>query len=299
MIIAPLMAPIMSLAHGLVNARYARITRSLLTILSGILVVVGLSYSITELVGIGIAGSEILSRTQPTLLDLGIAIAAGAAAAFAYSRSSVMNSIAGVAIAVALVPPLAVVGIGLAIGPLTDTDIYYSLTEVGKEEALGTIAGGAFLLFMTNLVAIVVSAGIVMICQGYGSIKRGLFGLAAMSGLMLLLLKPLEESLYEIYIESELLKIAGELVRSDPELRPPRSWVESMHVRYIDDQLYILVRSVIPKDDIKSTKSMLAKLQRRLSTQIGLPVRIRMIVIPVDLEVISVGSGFKMVVPGQ
>ena len=165
MIIAPLMAPIMSLAHGLVIARYARIIRSFLTVLAGVLVVIALSYFVTELVGISIAGSEILSRTQPTTLDLGVAIA------------------------VALVPPLAVVGIGLAIGPLTNTDIYYALKEVGQEEAQGTIAGGAFLLFLTNLVAIVVSAGLVMICQGYGSIKRGLFGLAAMSGLMILLLK--------------------------------------------------------------------------------------------------------------
>ncbi len=64
-----------------------------------------------------------------------------------------MNSIAGVAIAVALVPPLAVVGIGLAIGPLTNTDMYYALKEVGQEQALGTIAGGVFLLFMTYLQA--------------------------------------------------------------------------------------------------------------------------------------------------
>ena len=169
MIIAPLMGPIISLAHGLVIARYARIIRSLLTILAGILVVVGLSYSVTELVGISIAGSEILSRTQPTTLDLGVAIAAGAAAAFAYSRSSVMNSIAGVAIAVALVPPLAVVGIGLAIDPATtNTDLDYALRAGGLSADPGTIAGGAFLLFLTNLIAIVASAGIVMIAQGYG-----------------------------------------------------------------------------------------------------------------------------------
>jgi hypothetical protein len=74
MIITPLMAPTMSLAHGLVIARYARIIRSVLTIFAGIMVVVGLSYMVTELIGIGIADSEILSRTQPILLDLGVAI---------------------------------------------------------------------------------------------------------------------------------------------------------------------------------------------------------------------------------
>ncbi len=262
MIIAPLMAPIMSLAHGLVIARYARITRSVLTILAGIIVVVGLSYFITWVIGIGIAGSEILSRTRPTLLDLGVGIAAGAAAAFAYSRSSVLNSIAGVAIAVALVPPLAVVGIGLDIGQLPSTDLDYSLKEAGLETGEYSIARGAFLLFLVNLVAIVVSAGTVMISQGYGSIRRGLIGLAIMSGLMLLLLEPLEESLDRMYVESQARKLAGELARENPDLRPLRGWMESMHVRYIGNQLYIFLKVVIPREDIKSSKSMLARLQR-------------------------------------
>ena len=299
MIIAPLMAPIMSLAHGLVINRYARTIRSLVTILAGVMVVVGLSYSVTRLIGIGIAGSEIMSRTQPTLLDLGIAIAAGAAAAFAYSRSSVLNSIAGVAIAVALVPPLAVVGIGLAIGLLASTALDYSLQEAGLDADPETIAGGAFLLFLTNLVAIVVSAGIVMISQGLGSLRKGLFGLAVMLGLLLLLLKPLEESLDRIYVESQTRKIAGELIRGHADLRPSRGWVETMHVRYIGDRLFIFIKAVVPKDDIKSVNAMLARLQRKLSHQLSKPVQIKMTVIPVNLANISVGSGFKIVDPDQ
>ena len=94
-------------------------------------------------------------------------------------------------------------------------------------------------------------------------------------------------------------KIAGELVRGHTDLRPNRGWLESMHVRYIGDLVYIFVRSVIPKNDIDSTKTMLARLQRRLSSHLGMPVQIRMVVIPVDLEVISVGSDFKIYEPGQ
>ena len=295
MIIAPLMSPIMSLAHGLVVNRYARIIRSLLTISSGVIVVVALSYLITEWIGISIAGSEILSRTQPTTLDLGVAIAAGAAAAFAYSRSSVMNSIAGVAIAVALVPPLAVVGIGLAIDPvITNTELDYSLRAEGLNADIGTIAGGSFLLFLTNLVAIVASAGIIMITQGYGSLKKGIIGLAVMLGFMIVLLIPLEESLDRVYVESQARKIAGELARSDPELRLSRGWVDSMHVRFIDDQLFIFIKAVIPKDEIKSTNSMLVRLQRKLSNQLGKPVQVRMTVVSIDLDVISIGSKFKI-----
>ena len=94
-------------------------------------------------------------------------------------------------------------------------------------------------------------------------------------------------------------KIAGELLREHPDLRPPCGWIESLQVRYIRDQLYVFVRSVISKDDIIITKTMLERLQRKLSHQLDKPAQNRMIVIPVDLEVISVSSDFKMVEPGQ
>ena len=116
---------------------------------------------------------------------------------------------------------------------------------------------------------------------------------------MLVMLKPLGESLDRIYIESQVLKIVGELVRDHPDLSYPRGWMESMHVRYIGDQLYIFAKSVIPKDDIKGTKSILARLQRKLSSQLGKPVQISVTVIPVDLDIIKVGSGFKMFEPGK
>ena len=62
--------------------------------------VVGFAFASTELLGLRIAGSEILSRTAPTLIDLGVALAAGGAAAFAYTRRNVAAALAGVAIAV-------------------------------------------------------------------------------------------------------------------------------------------------------------------------------------------------------
>lgn len=117
MIVAPLMAPIMSLAYGLVDFDVRLTVRSAFTVAAGTALVIGFAYVQTLIVGLRIAESEILDRTSPSLIDLGVAVAAGAAAAFAYSRRSIMNSIAGVAIAVAVVPPLAVAGIGLAMGP--------------------------------------------------------------------------------------------------------------------------------------------------------------------------------------
>ena len=71
MIIAPLMGPIISLAYGLVSFQWRMISRSFLTISTGAIVVIIFAYAASALFGLRIAGSEIISRASPTLLDLG------------------------------------------------------------------------------------------------------------------------------------------------------------------------------------------------------------------------------------
>jgi uncharacterized membrane protein len=88
-----------------------------------------------------------LARTQPTLIDLFVALASGMAGAYAIARKEVGEALPGVAIAAALLPPLASVGIGLALGE-------------------ASIAGGALLLFTTNLVAIIFASSIVFLLLG-------------------------------------------------------------------------------------------------------------------------------------
>jgi uncharacterized hydrophobic protein (TIGR00271 family) len=95
--------------------------------------------------------SEILARTNPTLLDLGVAIFSGLAGSVAVCRfggGEGVTTLPGVAIAVALKPPLCTIGFGLGIGANT------------------RIMGGAGLLFLTNLVAIVASAFVVFLVTG-------------------------------------------------------------------------------------------------------------------------------------
>ena len=168
MIIAPLMAPIMSLSYGLVTFDLRLTKRSILTVVAGIVLVMAVGYVSTIAFGLRIAGAEILSRTSPTLIDFGIAVAAGAAAAFSYTRRSIASSIAGVAIAVALVPPLAVSGIGLALGAKAASAPGLSMAEFGVYSGGDGIAGGAFLLFLTNLIGIIAVAILVFVCQRYG-----------------------------------------------------------------------------------------------------------------------------------
>ena len=116
MIVAPLMDPILSLAFGLAVSDGTLIRRSAVTISFGVMAVIGTASLISWGLGISHVQSEITGRTSPNLIDLGIAIAAAVAGSFSMTCKQLSNSIAGVAIAVALVPPLCVSGIGLTLG---------------------------------------------------------------------------------------------------------------------------------------------------------------------------------------
>ena len=97
---------------------------------------------------------EMESRTQPQFYDLLIALASGAAAAYAMGRHNLFSALPGVAIAAALVPPIATSGIALSHG----------------EFARG---GGALLLFLTNMVTIILGTSLVFRAVGVCSQKEG------------------------------------------------------------------------------------------------------------------------------
>ncbi|GLI26735.1 hypothetical protein ARHIZOSPH14_09770 [Agromyces rhizosphaerae] len=151
MLVAPLMTPILGLAGALVNGWSRRALQSATLVTSGAIVSIVLAYGIAAWAPVAVSfstNSQIVSRVSPNTVDMMIAIAAGAAGAFATVNSRVAAGIAGVAIAVALVPPLAVVGVSLNGGRFDD-------------------AGGATLLFLTNFVAIVLAAAAVFVITGF------------------------------------------------------------------------------------------------------------------------------------
>jgi len=148
MLVAPLMSPILATAQGIVQGNLQMIQRAGATTLKGSSVAIGVATLITALSPNLLPTEQILSRTAPNLLDLGVALAAGAVGAWAVSRASGAAALPGVAIAVALVPPLCVVGYGLG------TSRFW-------------ISGGAFLLFLTNLAAIVLVGSLVLVLLGF------------------------------------------------------------------------------------------------------------------------------------
>jgi len=150
MLVAPLMFPVLGVAAAVVMGWPRRIVSRALLVAAGSLLAVLLAAMISFLIP-GMATplpAELMARTSPNLLDLGIALAAGAAGAYGQVRRHASDVLTGVAVAVALVPPLAVVGITL------------QLTE-------WQLALGATLLFLANVVGIVIAASATFLAAGF------------------------------------------------------------------------------------------------------------------------------------
>jgi uncharacterized hydrophobic protein (TIGR00271 family) len=283
MIIAPLMTPIMGLSYGVIHLNWSQIARSSITVALGVLVVIVISFLSSRFIDIRVTGTEMFSRAFPTLLDLGVAMAAGAAGAFVMSRESIRNSIAGVAISVALVPPLAVVGIGLAMGRRATADIGLSFREVGLFSGGSDIAAGAFVLFLTNLAAIIIVAGIVMTFQGYGRWKRGIIGLTAVVAVSILLIQPLTQETHKLRVKSKTLQLFKALPVSHPHIfKEANMRLDQLRIRYQDDLLHIHVKGVISKERVQGAQERLDLLHRFLEEKIGEPLVLKFVVIPVD-----------------
>jgi len=153
MLLAPLMSPIVSFSMGLLRNNKSLFRHSLFKICIGIILALFAAAITSILLPYEPVTPEMRARLNPSLLDLGVAIVAGIAGAYTKSFKEILQSLAGVAIAVALVPPLAVAGVGLG-----RMDFYFFYQ--------------AFLLFSTNLIGIVLAANITFRILGYSAAIR-------------------------------------------------------------------------------------------------------------------------------
>ena len=153
MLISPLMGPIMATGLALAVGDLYLGIKAVLNLLASVAVSVAFSAFLVWLLPFHSATSEILARTNPNLLDLGIGLLSGLAGSVVICRGGGdgVTVLPGVAIAVAVMPPLCTMGFGLGGGLNLE------------------IVGGAGLLFVTNLVAIVASAFLVFLGVGMSS----------------------------------------------------------------------------------------------------------------------------------
>lgn len=205
MLLAPLMAPIISLAMGLLRLNEDLIRNSAIKIGVGMVIALVAAALITLLFPHKPITPEMEARLNPTLLDLAVAIIAGIAGAYTKSFREIIQSLAGVAIAVALVPPLAVAGIGLGRGDIQ----FFSQ---------------AFLLFSTNLIGIIFASTFTFRFLGFSPAVRNKRGIVLIMAILVLISIPL-------YISYQ--RIVDKMVFE-------RSW---KHERFLVNNKYLIIKN--------------------------------------------------------
>lgn len=157
MIVAPLATPILAVGLAITIVHPRQIGRSALILAMSIFSVVLIGFVLTLILPAVVnpdTNSQVAGRVSPNLIDLLIAIATGMVGGFAITRSDLAGVLPGVAIAISLVPPLSVVGVVLAGGDYRQ-------------------AVGAFLLFLSNAVAMVGAGALIFAVAGYNRAARG------------------------------------------------------------------------------------------------------------------------------
>lgn len=238
MILAPLMSPIVSLSMGVVRAQSELINNSLRTLSYGIFTALIFSCIYTYFMPLSYVTSEIQARLNPNILDLMVAILSGIAGAYASSKNEVAKSLAGVAIAVALVPPLSVTGIGIGWG---DINIIY----------------GSFLLFLTNLVGITLAAALTFIVLGYAPIHRAKKGLIYTSIILMVVTIPLVLSFSKLIEQNTITSMIKEQYTINNKNISINVLDIDLHEIKPVIQLESLSEDVLGKSDLKDLKNQL------------------------------------------
>ena len=252
MLISPLMGPIIELGMGLATFDLRSIRDALKSLSVGVLLSLLVAAGIVYFSPLQDATPEILARTEPTFFDLLIAIFSGLAGAYAtVTRKGEM--IVGVAIATALMPPLAVVGYGIAV-------------------MNWSIAGGAAFLFMTNLLAIALSVTIVARWYGFGgtdSPKQTAWQAGLIIGSFVLLSIPLGLALGRIALKSQVeLSVRA---ATDDAAAHASGRVSGLRVDITKNGVNVDAVMMMPRH----VNGLEASLEKSLAAQLGRPVNVQ------------------------
>ncbi|WP_029033665.1 DUF389 domain-containing protein [Salinimicrobium terrae] len=247
MILAPVIAPIVSFSMGMVRYDISMLKESFITITAGTLISLVFAAVVSLLIPLKVLTPEIEARLSPTLLDMGIAVSSGIAAAYAHSNEGIAKSLAGVAIAVALVPPLAVSGIGIG---WWDWEVF----------------SGAILLYATNLAGIILFGGLTFLLLGFAPFKRAKMGLVYTLIIVVLVAVPLSLSFNRIMQEANITRALEGTTIENVVLR-------DVQIRF-GTPMVVSLRLVGP-ENMSSQKIQAVK--KEIENRIELPVRLEVV----------------------
>ncbi len=252
MLLSPLMMPIIGLGFGIATVDTREIRRAATALLVGALLAVALSVVCVALSPIQTITSEIAGRTRPTLFDLLVALLSAVAGAYALIRGR-GGTVVGVAIAIALMPPLVVVGFGIA-------------------TLNWTVFAGSLLLFLTNAVTIALTAALVARVYGFGSHlspQHTGWQLILFVVALGLLSVPLGTALRQIAFEA----VAQRQVRETIGARfPDASRLGQLDIDFAAKPIRIRAVVLTPHIDPDADRLLAADLRQRLSRPIDVHV---------------------------
>ncbi len=258
MIIAPLMRPLIGLSLATLTGDSTLLGRAGFTLFVGTLAGVFISLTLALLFRSLELTPEILSRTHPTLLDMGVAIFAGAIGAYCHSDEYLSDSLAGVAISVALVPPLSVVGIGLA----------YNSYQVWS---------GAALLYATNLIGITVAGALVFLVMGFIPLHQAKRGLAISAAVSLLLIVPLGLSMRELILQNQIRSTIKRVLK-EKTFTFRNLQLRDVKVERFKEPMLVLATIYAPEQPI--TSRQVALVRDFLIKELKTPIEFRLQIIP-------------------
>ena len=259
MLVAPLMTPLFGIALALVRGETSLLGRALRAEIIGVLLGVGIATIFGALPLALEVTPEMLSRTQPNLLDLLVAVLAGFAGAFAMIDERLSPTLPGVAIATAIVPPVANTGLCLAVGAFNG-------------------AYGSFLLFLANSLSILIVSCATFLAAGlarkipwaekWGLVKR--FGVPTLGFLVVAIL--LTHSLVKIVNDRYLTTSIHKVISEELSQFPTTALVRESH-QISRNKLYVLATVRTPK---VISPNRVKHIQEALSQKLAMPTELIM-----------------------
>jgi len=249
MLIAPLMGPVVSVAMAILRNDRKLLRHALRVVILGTGLTVLIAALTTAMLPYEPVTEEIQSRMQPNLLDLGVAIVSGLAAAYAHAHESVHRSLPGVAIAVALVPPACVIGIGVG---WSDWDI----------------VNGAGLLFLANLAGITLAGAFAFLCLGFATIIKVNRGVGFSLLLTAMVSVPLYYSFENTVIYQRMARTVG---RQSYQVHGKDLQLSAVSIRSARNKIKVLAevhsREPVEAEDVAALRDLIAE-------RLGRPVQL-------------------------
>ena len=253
MLLSPLMGPIIGLGFSLATGDYAWMRQAMKALAIGTVLSILFTALIVFLSPLQTITSEIAARTRPNLFDLGVAFFSAIAGAYAMIRGR-EGTVVGVAIATALMPPLAVVGFGLATWN-------------------GAVFWGAVFLYVTNLLTIALTATIMARIYGFRtrlSEKQTMFQSIAIVAVFVALAVPLFISLRTIVWETR----STQKIRSEiSDVFESKSVVSDVAMNWDSDPIQISATVFTPRLESEAE----SRAARAIAREIGRPVELTIV----------------------